>query len=306
MAGSIPLASLLALTHSSSPNQLVNSKSSPTDATSDDLDSDDLTAPLTVLSGANNTTFDQGFYNPATIGDYVWHDLNANGIHESNEPGVNGVSVSLMRGDTEVATTLTAGGGYYSFSAEPGTYTVKFTKPSSYSNISPTNAANDNIDSDGLTVPVTVVSGETNNSIDLGLFNVATIGNFVWNDVNANGIQDPPELGINGVAVALMQGATEVASTTTTGGGLYSFVVAPGAYTIKFTLPAGFTEASQPTRPATIWIAMGQSLMSPFNRVTSTILTIKASTAWLPSGTTSGTTWMLMAFKTAMKAGSTV
>lgn len=219
-------------------------KSSPTDATSDDLDSDDLTAPLTVISGATNTTFDKGYYNEATIGNYVWHDLNANGIQESNEPGVNGVSVSLMRGTTEVANTLTAGGGFYSFSVEPGTYTVKFTKPSGYSDISPTDAADDNIDSDGLTVPVTVVSGETNNSIDLGLFNVATIGNFVWNDVDADGIQDSTDVGINGVAVSLMRGSTEVASTTTTGGGLYSFIVAPGVYTIKFTLPLGYTEVS--------------------------------------------------------------
>ena len=42
-----------------------------------------------------------------------------------------------------------------------------------------------------------------------------TIGDFVWNDANQNGIQDSGEVGINGVNVSLMNGSTVVQTTTT-------------------------------------------------------------------------------------------
>ena len=221
-------------------------KVSPTDTTSDDLDSDNLeTAPVTVLSGENNTTLDQGFYNLATIGNLVWDDLDADGIRDIGEPGIDGVAVALMRGMTQVTTAITAGGGLYSFEAVPGTYYVKFTQPTTYSNVSPTDATSDDLDSDGLTtVEVTLTSGAINNNLDLGLFNLAKIGNFVFNDLDADGIQDSNEVGIDGVAVALMQGLTQVTTATTAAGGFYSFDVLPGTYSVKFTLPSGYTNVS--------------------------------------------------------------
>jgi SdrD B-like domain len=42
-----------------------------------------------------------------------------------------------------------------------------------------------------------------------------TIGDRIWADVNHNGIQDPTELGINGVTVRFVQGTQELASTVT-------------------------------------------------------------------------------------------
>ncbi|MBK7608862.1 MAG: hypothetical protein IPI18_17550 [Saprospiraceae bacterium] len=41
---------------------------------------------------------DLGLYAPAAIGNFVWHDLNANGIQDPGEPGISGVSVSLSGG----------------------------------------------------------------------------------------------------------------------------------------------------------------------------------------------------------------
>ncbi len=218
---------------------------SPSNTTSDDLDSDGLVSePVTILSDAVNNSIDVGFYNRATIGDYVWHDLDADGIQDSNESGIDDVEVRLLRGDTQVASTLTANGGKYQFNVDPGVYTVQFTQPASYSNISPVDATSDDLDSDGLTVPITVLSGATNNTIDLGLYKLVKIGNFVWNDLDADGIQDSDEAGIDGVVVSLLQGNTVVATTTTVGGGFYSFGVQPGVYTLKFTMPDGFSKNS--------------------------------------------------------------
>jgi len=72
------------------------------------------------------------------IGDFVWSDLNNNGIQDAGEPGINGVTVQLLQGSTLIATTVTGpapagypfsppggGNGFYQFSElNPGTYTV--------------------------------------------------------------------------------------------------------------------------------------------------------------------------------------
>ena len=232
---------------------------SPSNQTSDDLDSDGLTtAAVTVSSGETNNTFDQGFYNLAKIGSFVWHDLDADGIQDSNEPGIDGVTVSLMQGLTQVTSAITVNGGQYTLNAAPGTYTVKFTKPSTYTEVSPSNQTSDDLDSDGLTTAaVTVGSGDTNNTFDQGFYNLAKIGNFVWNDLDADGVQDSNEPAIDGVAVSLMQGLTQVTSAITINGGQYTLNAAPGTYTVKFTKPRVIAKSALATRRATTWIAMG-------------------------------------------------
>jgi hypothetical protein len=67
-------------------------------------------------------------------------DLNGNGIHDANEPGIDGVTMELFQlADAKgnpfpspvlVATTTTAGGGFYQFvDIGPGTYTVREVPP---------------------------------------------------------------------------------------------------------------------------------------------------------------------------------
>ena len=70
---------------------------SPLDAGGDDTQDSDanpamslMTAQVTLASGDNNTTLDAGFYNTAALGDFVWHDQNANGVQDGTEPGISG------------------------------------------------------------------------------------------------------------------------------------------------------------------------------------------------------------------------
>ncbi len=81
---------------------------------------------MTVVTDGVYNDFDVGFYNLATIGNYVWHDVDADGIQDSTEVGIDGATVRLMQGNSEIATTTTANGGYYSFNPAPGSYTIKF------------------------------------------------------------------------------------------------------------------------------------------------------------------------------------
>jgi hypothetical protein len=41
-----------------------------------------------------NISYEAGYYIPATIGDFVWEDENANGLQDG-EPGLAGVSIDL-------------------------------------------------------------------------------------------------------------------------------------------------------------------------------------------------------------------
>ncbi len=75
------------------------------------------------------------------------------------------------------------------------------------------------------------------------------VGDLVWEDLNANGLQEPDEPGIGGVTVALLN-ADRTASldedgaprtTTTASDGTYSFVNLPdGDYRVRFVPPSGY------------------------------------------------------------------
>ena len=69
-----------------------------------------------------------------SIGDWVWNDVNGNGIQDSGEKGVGGVEVHLMdcEGNTLATTTSDAGGFYGFHNLEPGDYSLGFVIPDGY------------------------------------------------------------------------------------------------------------------------------------------------------------------------------
>ena len=56
-----------------------------------------MTGPYTLAAGVPNLTVDAGFYQPTSLGDFVWNDLNANGQQDASEPGLAGSTVTLWR-----------------------------------------------------------------------------------------------------------------------------------------------------------------------------------------------------------------
>ncbi|MEZ4990989.1 MAG: SdrD B-like domain-containing protein, partial [Saprospiraceae bacterium] len=231
----------------------------PLNAGSDDaLDSDadpansGMTATVTLISGDSYQDFDAGILTGASIGNFVWEDLNGNGLQDDLDSGVGGVTVNLKdAGGTVIATTTTAANGSYSFdNLAPGTYSVQFTDlPADYY-FAPLDAGSDDtMDSDadpannGMTTTVTLSSGDSYQDFDAGIITGASIGNFVWEDLNGNGLQDDLDSGVGGVTVNLKDaGGTVIATTTTAANGSYSFDnLAPGTYSVQFTdLPADY------------------------------------------------------------------
>ncbi len=161
----------------------------------------------------------------ASLGDFVWVDLNGDGAQNDGPTGLNNIYVQLFTpgpdtfpgtlDDVPLASTVTAdspGGapGWYSFPGlAPGTYFVKITPPPSYE-ISPRDATGDTTDSDsdpnGVSHVTTLSPNEDDPTIDFGLVPTAfgAAGNYVWFDADSDGIQDEPVTsGINGVTVHL-------------------------------------------------------------------------------------------------------
>ena len=205
--------------------------------------------PLTVTEGSISDTNYFGELKVGQIGNFVWEDLNGDGIQDAGEPGIAGVSVTLTGTDsfgTAVnQTTTTDGSGLYAFSnLNPGSYTVAFATPAGYLPTAEDEGADNAKDSDGASETVTLGSGESNQTLDSGFVKPASVGNFVWNDLDGDGIQDAGEPGIVGATVTLTgtDGAgnpvNETATTDATGAYLFDGLQ-PGSYTVAFTTPLG-------------------------------------------------------------------
>jgi hypothetical protein len=220
------------------------------------------------------------FSQPATnsIGDKVWFDNGTgggtagDGIQNGTEPGVSGVTITLYASDgvTVVATTITDANGNYIFTGLPAntTYVVGITPPAGMlmttATATSTGNATTNSDVSTTTFKTTSfnsgVAGTQITGIDAGLVQqaaaLASLGDRVWNDLNNNGIQDAGEFGVAGVTVDLcldangngaIEGAetTPVRQTVTDAFGNYIFNgLNPGAYQVRFGLPAGYIRST--------------------------------------------------------------
>ena len=201
-----------------------------------------------------------------SIGDYVWNDLDFDGIqNEAASEGVNDVVVRLFTSagtqvgvSTQTANDSLGNPGYYSFNdVAAGEYYVLFVAPTGRAFTTPLQGGNTNTDSnadkDGKSSPFTLAAGEMNVSIDAGLVATASVGTFVWWDENADGLQVDLEGGIEGATVRLLKNGSQIAVQTTDEFGQYFFEnLAPGTYAIQFDRPLGFEIASPPDVPSNV------------------------------------------------------
>ncbi|MBT8100530.1 MAG: hypothetical protein KJO82_12305, partial [Gammaproteobacteria bacterium] len=228
---------------------------------------------------------------PAKLGDRVWEDVDGDGVQDCADDNGNGiigdagdsgdecgagipnVPVTLLQGDcaTEVSSTTTDGNGFYLFDElAAGDYCVRFDEPTdpdfcdapggpafTLANIGG-DASDSDADATGTTDPTSLAAGETNRTIDAGIYCPAALGDRVFEDLDTDGVQDCSDdngngvlgdagdsgsecdAGIPNVPVNLLEGdcATVVDMTTTDSTGFYGFEnLAPGDYCVEFGLP---------------------------------------------------------------------
>ena len=187
-----------------------------------------------------------------TVGDLVWEDLNANGIQDAGEPGIPGVTVNLLQAacGNFVAGTITDADGQYLFEdLEVGDYKIEVIALAGYGFTAQDQGSDDAVDSDadsaGMTGVIALVEGESNLTVDAGLYLLvppepAILSGLVYLDANNNGVADPGEEGLSEVTITLTGtddlGDDVVVTALTDTNGEYIFdSLRPGTYTITET-----------------------------------------------------------------------
>lgn len=182
------------------------------------------------------------------LGDQVFFDQKANGLIDSaTDFPLAGLTVTLTAdldfdNVAEQFTTITDASGLYQFSGLPaGSYTVSVAAAPGSSAVFDLDAGNDA--SAVVTIAETVLSRA---DVDFGFRGTGRIGDTVWQDDNADGVQQSTEVGISGLTIRLTgdlnaDSVTDLTfATTTDQNGNYLFENLPaGSYTITVTPPSG-------------------------------------------------------------------
>jgi hypothetical protein len=230
---------------------------------------------------------------PVGMGNYTWIDTNKNGIQDLGESPLRGVRVTLYNPDGSTAkrldggdaTAITDAKGYYFIdNLAAGSYYAVFTLPNGYrfttrSSSGSTSANDSNPDSTTGQTPVftigTSVTGDTvadtdaktkavwvNPTIDAGVIPIGSVsvGNFVWRDVNGDGLQGPIDRGVRGARLSIqtakglpvynIQGKLVRPQVTKKDGKFLFTNLPPGRYVVTIQYPKGFlpTVKNKPNR----------------------------------------------------------
>jgi len=169
----------------------------------------------------------------------VYVDLNGNGLQDTNEVGIQGVTVELVAADTSVVETAVtdASGVYRIADAAAGDYTVRETQPNGYGS-GPENASN--------TVPISIAVAVLNEPINFGE-TASSLAGLVFNDVNGNGIRDDnepiiPSVDITLVGIDVRGDSVDITITSGIDGLFYFDGIVAGTYDLSQTQPIGFDD----------------------------------------------------------------
>ncbi len=202
-----------------------------------------FTGPVTVIAGINSTV-DAGLFQVASFGDRIWFDTNGDGVQDNGEAGLPGLTVTATwagadgifgNGDDVTLAPVTTGvnGAYAFVGVQPGNYRAVV------GGLPPSAIPTYDIDGDLVTLPNTgefsIVSGAVRDDIDFGYQGFGEVGDFVWYDLNRDGIQQASEPGIAGVTVEVVDaGNVVVGSAVTNGAGQYLVQGLPlGTFTVR-------------------------------------------------------------------------
>ena len=171
----------------------------------------------------------------AKVGDFVWEDIDGDGIQDNGENGLEGISVKLEGtdgyGNMVDTTTLTDGQGNYSFNIVPGNYQLTFNTPAGFLPSPNLQGSDPSLDSDADPItnktPFFSINGSfENNSIDAG---------FIM-EINCDNVTEPGEICCDQTLCAPGEQPVPVASANDPSGGsgslefLWMFSEQPGPF----------------------------------------------------------------------------
>ena len=208
----------------------------------------------------------------ASIGDYIWLDLDQDGLQDANELGAADVTVNLYREDGSlVDSTLSDENGYYAFKdLDPEQrYYLEVFSPTGYA-FTYANSGSDDLDSDvdldiGLSSVFAVALGE-NLTWDVGLVKLGSISGVVWHDVDGDGQRQDVEPLLSGWTVFLDvngNGTLDPSETEvqTDANGAYHFIdLRAGSYIVTLLLETDWQQ-THPDADGVLLEVMGEEII---------------------------------------------
>ena len=246
-------------------------------------------APGNPVSGVADNKVDQDFeITKASFGDYVWYDLNGNGVPDGGEPVLAGVRVYVDANgnssyDPGEPTAITNGSGLYTIDdIAPGTYAVRV-DPATL----PVAGLTPSFDLDGIgtanAASVTLVANQSRTDVDWGYMGSATVTGHLYIDTNGDGVQNNGEPNLANVDVVITDVNGLVRTVSTDAFGDWVVQVPPGSTTSNVSesdpqFPAGVVQ-TQGTDETTVTAVGGQSTNGGID-------------GYFPSGTVAGKVWV--------------
>jgi uncharacterized surface anchored protein len=201
---------------------------------------------------------------PGTVSGEKFNDANGNGVRDTGETGLSGVTIRVTDATGAVRTTTTDASGAFSFSGlAAGTYVVSEVVPGGFTQTAPAAPG---------TFTVTLTTGQSVTNLLFGNRAVSaptdtgSISGRKILDLNANGIFDGIDRGFEGIVFELRnQSGTLVATATSNANGDFTFTNLPaGTYVLSEILPENFFQTFPGSIDApgtyTITLTTGQSV----------------------------------------------
>ncbi len=197
-----------------------------------------------------------------TLGEMVsgvkFNDVNGNGVRDSGEEGLSGVTIRITDASNAVRSTSTDASGSFSFTGlAAGTYVVSEIVPNGFTQTAPAAPG---------TFTVNVTAGQSvanlafGNRASQGSTDTASISGRKILDLNANGVFDGFDRGFEGIVFELHdQSGNLIASTTSDAQGNFTFSNLPaGTYVLSEILPQNFLQTfpGTPGAPGTYTITL--------------------------------------------------
>ena len=241
---------------------------------------------ITLGQGQINKDIDFAYFlNPldgkAVIGDTVFLDGNGDGLQQPGEPGLPGIQVCaamISGGPLNTICATTNQNGHYWITVSAGTHDVAPTNPPS--GLSVTTPASRQVKVNADDQVITLDFGYRSTSL------LGSIGDFVFEDANRNGMFDAGEAPLPGVSVDLIRdlndnmawdpGEPIIATDTTNPNGYYLFTGVPEGeylvhvsdtngvllYHIKSTLGQSGVDGHNQIDPSPVTLRAGRSRLT--------------------------------------------
>ena len=234
----------------------------------------DASTDVTVTYGTARSDLNFGFTS-RRIGNFVWEDLNLNGVQDVGEPGVDGATVMLRSAGSVVGTMLSGDNpstpdvehGWYQFDSLPvgSKYDVGIAAPAGMFATYANAGSDDSVDSDiDPQSKFTTTSYELSDAlpsldhVDIGLVRQSQLGRISgrsWEDSDGDGVQDSSEPPLANSGFYLFRQGSDGIWGTSDDSSSYTSTPASGTYAFEGLLPGNYRVQMAPPWPLVLTVA---------------------------------------------------